>query len=112
MFERRKSRSPIAEICSFDVKVLIYKKLHVLHSIDNSFYLVGMENVPRRVAIVRANRYMGDHADYLIVYAWLPASNARNLAEYAEKKIVSSLNWQNHSKMCILMIDLRLFEDV
>ena len=46
-----------------------------------------MEGVPRKLAIVRANRYMVDHVDFLIAYAWHPASNARELVEYAEKKM-------------------------
>jgi uncharacterized phage-like protein YoqJ len=53
---------------------------------NNSFYPPGMEKVPRRFAIPRANQYMVDHVDYLIAYAWHPASNARNLVEYAQKK--------------------------
>ena len=53
---------------------------------DNSFYPPGMEKVPRRLAIVRANRYMVDHVDYLIAYAWHPASNARELVKYAKSK--------------------------
>lgn len=53
---------------------------------DNTFYPPDMEKVPRKLAIVRANRYMVDHVDYLIAYAWHPASNARDLVEYAEKK--------------------------
>lgn len=53
---------------------------------DNTFYPPGMEKVPRRLAIVRANRYMVDHVDYLIAYAWHPASNSRNLLEYAQKR--------------------------
>ena len=53
---------------------------------DNTFYPPSMEKVPRRLAIVRANRYMVDHADYLIAYAWHPASNARDLVEYAKKR--------------------------
>lgn len=56
---------------------------------DGTYYPEGMETVPRRIAIVRANRYMVDHSDCLIVYAWHPASNAKNLLEYAlqrEKK--------------------------
>ena len=52
---------------------------------DNTFYPPGMEKVPRRLAIVRANRYMVDHVDYLIAYAWHPASNARDLVEYAQR---------------------------
>ena len=53
---------------------------------ENTFYPPGMEKVPRRLAIVRANRYMIDHVDYLIAYAWHPASNARDLVEYAQKR--------------------------
>ena len=54
-------------------------------SFDCTFYPPGMETVPKRVAIVRANRYMVDYSDYLIAYAWHPASNARNLVEYARR---------------------------
>ena len=45
-----------------------------------------MESVPRKAAIIRANRYVVDHVDYLIAYAWHPASNARELVEYAKRK--------------------------
>ena len=31
----------------------------------------------------RTNRYMVEHVDYLIAYAWHPASNARELLQYA-----------------------------
>ena len=53
---------------------------------DGTFYPPGMETVPKRAAIVRANRYMVDHCGYLIAYAWHPASNARNLVEYARRR--------------------------
>lgn len=53
---------------------------------DNTFYPPGMETVPKRLAIVRANRYMVDHCDHLIAYAWHPASNARGLVEYAKAR--------------------------
>ena len=53
---------------------------------DSTFYPPGMESVPRKVAIVRANRYVVDHVDYLIAYAWHPASNARELVKYAQKR--------------------------
>lgn len=56
------------------------------HGFDNTFYPPGMESIPRRFAIVRANRYMVDHVNYLIAYAWHPASNARELVEYAKKR--------------------------
>ena len=53
---------------------------------DKTFYPPGMESVPRKVAIVRANRYVVDHVDYLIAYAWHPASTARELLEYAKRR--------------------------
>ena len=62
---------------------------------DNTYYPPGMEDVPRKLAIVRANRYMVDYADFLIAYAWHPASNARELVEYAkkmEKRVIKVTN--------------------
>ena len=44
-----------------------------------------MENTPRRYTILRVNRYMIEHSDYLVAYARYPGSNTRNLVEYAEK---------------------------
>ena len=58
----------------------------MLEGFDGTFYPPGMESVPRKVAIVRANRYVVDHVDYLIAYAWHPASNARELVEYAKRR--------------------------
>ncbi len=59
---------------------------------DNTFYPPGMEKVPRRLAIVCANRYVAEHVDYLIAYAWHPASNARELVVYARKRGAAVLN--------------------
>ena len=53
---------------------------------DGTFYPPGMESVPRKIAIVRANRYVVDHVDYLIAYAWHPASNAQELVGYAKRR--------------------------
>ena len=53
---------------------------------DGTFYPPGMESVPLKIAIVRANRYVVDHVDYLIAYAWRPSSNAQELVEYARKR--------------------------
>lgn len=53
---------------------------------DGTFYPLGMECVPRKVAIVRVNRYVVDHVDYLIAYTWRPASNARELVKYAKSR--------------------------
>ena len=52
---------------------------------DGTFYPPGMERVPRKAAIIRANRYVVDHVDYLIALAWHSASNARELVEYAKR---------------------------
>ena len=62
------------------------QKTELPQGFDGSLYPEGLESVPRRFAIVRANRYAVDHADVLIAYVWHTASNARNLLEYAEKK--------------------------
>lgn len=53
---------------------------------DSTFYPPGMESVPRKIAIARVNRYVVDHVDYLIAYAWHPASNVRELVEYAKRR--------------------------
>ena len=53
---------------------------------DDTFYPPDMEKVPRKLAIVRANKYMVDSSDFLIAYVWHPASNARNLLEYAQAR--------------------------
>ena len=55
---------------------------------DATFYPPGMERVPKRFAIVKANQYMVNHSDFMIAYVRHPASNARNLLEYAEKRSI------------------------
>ena len=35
---------------------------------DNTFYPFGMERIPPRAAIPKANQYMVDHSDFLIAY--------------------------------------------
>lgn len=59
---------------------------------DGTFYPPGMETIPHRFAITQANRYMISQADYLISYVWHPASNARNLLDYARKKSICITN--------------------
>ncbi len=62
------------------------RRVELPQGFDNSFYPPGMETVPRRLAILRANRYMVERADHLIAYVWHPGSNARNLVEYARSR--------------------------
>jgi len=45
-----------------------------------------MENIPKRYVIVRANKQMVKCCDWLIAYVRHPASNARNLLEYAQHR--------------------------
>lgn len=61
-------------------------------SFDGSHYPFERA-IPRRVAIVAANRAMVDYCDYLIIYARHPG-NARELLHYA----------QNRSRKCPLHI--------
>lgn len=51
-----------------------------------TYYPEGMEDVPKRYAIVRANKQMVKCCDWLIAYVRHPASNARNLLEYAQRR--------------------------
>lgn len=53
---------------------------------DGSCYPPGQETVPHQAAIVRANRYAVNHADYLIAYVWHAGSNARKLLDYAQSR--------------------------
>jgi len=62
------------------------RPVEVPQGFDGTFYPPGMEHVPRRFAITRANRYMIENVDYLIAYARYPGSNALALVEYAERR--------------------------
>ena len=62
------------------------RKINLPKGFEVSFYPPGMERVPKRLAIVRANKYMIEHSDFLIAYVWHPASNAREFLEYARKR--------------------------
>lgn len=53
---------------------------------DGTVFPDGLERVPRRFAIIRANRYMIDRADCLITYVCYSAGNARQLLDYALRK--------------------------
>ncbi len=60
--------------------------VELTNGFDGTYYPEALENAPRRFAIVRANRFMVDTTDWLICYVWHPASNARNLLEYARRR--------------------------
>ena len=111
--KKKKAKKPSKEEIAYNdaVGVLIYLVLLLSYhpaerpietppGFDGTFYPPGMESVPRRYAIVRANRYMIDHVDYLIAYAWHPASNAKELTAYALRKgvVVTNLGEIRESK--------------
>ncbi len=53
---------------------------------DSTYYPPGLENVPRRFAITRANQYLVDHTNFLIAFVAHPASNAERLLSRAEQR--------------------------
>ena len=84
--EESKARHPEVELTLLLPYHSAKKPIQKPKGFDSLFYLPGMEKVPYRAAIMAANRYVLDHVDYLIAYAWQPESNARALVEYAQKK--------------------------
>lgn len=52
---------------------------------DGSFFPDGLETVPKRAAILRANQYMIHHCDYLIAYDAGRIGNTRKLVSDARK---------------------------
>lgn len=66
------------------------RRTPVPEDFDGTFYPPGMETVPKRLAIVRANRYMAEHSDVLIAYVRHPG-NSRELLELARRREVLGL---------------------
>lgn len=52
---------------------------------DGSLFPDGLEAVPKRAAILRANRYMLHHCEYMIVYDAGRIGNTRKLVSVARK---------------------------
>ena len=63
---------------------------------DGTYHPEGLENTPRRYAIVRTNQIMVDTSNWLVCYVQHGASNSRNLLEYAqrreEKRLIQVIN--------------------
>lgn len=57
--------------------------LDLLSGFDGTLYPDGMERVPPRFAIIRANQYMIQHSQYLITYDAGQIGNTRALMKYA-----------------------------
>lgn len=56
------------------------------YGFDGTYYPEGLEQVPKRYAIVRANKIMVNTSDWLVAYVRHGASNSRKLLEYAERR--------------------------
>lgn len=62
------------------------RSIPVPEGFDGTFYPPGMETVPKRAAIIRANRYMVANSEFLICYNKGNAGNTRALVETALRR--------------------------
>ena len=65
------------------------KKVIKPEGFDDIYYPEGMELVPYRVAIVRANEIAIANSEYLVAYFKHPGSNTQHFINYAEHKNVT-----------------------
>jgi hypothetical protein len=56
------------------------------YGFDGTYYPEGLEKVPRRFAIVKANKIMVDTSDWLMAYIRHGASNSGKILEYAQRR--------------------------
>lgn len=62
------------------------------YGFDGTYYPEGMETVPRRFAIVQANKRMVESVDWLIAYVRHGASNSCKILEYAQRRGLPCVN--------------------
>ena len=62
------------------------------YGFDGMHYPEGMEKVPRRLAIVKANEIMAATSDWLVAYVRHGASNSQRILQYAQKHNVLYIN--------------------
>lgn len=78
------------------MKVLPYhpaeRPVETPYGFDGTYYPEGLENVPRRFAIVKANKIMVDRVDWLVAYVRHGASNSRKILEYAQRQGLPCIN--------------------
>ena len=60
------------------------KKVALPSGFDSTLYPEDMERIPKRFAIVKANRYALEHSNYFLVYLRYPGSNTAKLVECAK----------------------------
>ena len=66
------------------------------YGFDGTYYPEGLEKVPRKYAIVKANEIMAKQSDWLVAYVRHGASNSRKILDIAQK----------HGTHCINIDDL------
>lgn len=71
---------------------------------DYVLYPDGLEKVPKRFAIIRANRYMIEHSSHLIAYVSHPSWGSRDILEAALRrqkrgliKVTNLAGWYPHN---------------
>lgn len=62
------------------------RPVEIPYGFDGTYYPEGMEAVPRRFAIVQANKRMVDSVEWLVAYVRNGASNSRKVLEYAQRR--------------------------
>lgn len=60
-------------------------QLPVPELFDDTYYPMGLETVPRRYAIKRANRAVLEESDYLVCYVCRAGGNAAELLRHAKR---------------------------
>lgn len=68
------------------------RSIETPYGFDGTYYPEGLEKVPRRYAIVRANEIMARQSDWLISYVRHGASNSLRILEYAQKQGTACIN--------------------
>jgi len=59
---------------------------------DGTFYPDGLEKVPRKYAIVKANEIMAKNSDWLVAYVRHGASNSHRILNIAQKQGTRCIN--------------------
>ena len=68
------------------------RPVEIPYGFDGTYYPEGLENIPRRFAIVKANKIMVDSVDWLVAYVRHGASNSHKILEYAQRQGLPYIN--------------------
>ena len=68
------------------------RSIQTPYGFDGTYYPEGMEAVPRRFAIVQANKRMVENVDWLVAYVRHGASNSSKVLAYAQKRGIRCVN--------------------